>query len=790
MSATTSATTSAAGAPAARSRGLIDVAVVTLALLPGVVAFGPVFGGLTGYLAAGAGAAVGVALALAALRWRWALLELVAAAAGAYLLLGGAVALPGTTLWHVVPTLETLQRLVLLVAQAWKDLLTVGLPASAFTGPAVVPWLAGLVCAVAAARLAGSPRWYVLAPLPVVAFLLVGILWGTHAAPWALAQGAVVAVVCLTWLSAKAARVGADADADLLGIGLAPAQRRRSRVPVQALVVTAVAASAAVGLGVVATPSSRHVLRDTVVPPLDMRQFATPLTLFRGMERDERDDVLFSVKGLGDGQRIRLAAVDAYDGIVYNVDAGSSGFERVGSTVEQEIERRGDLHSLQVKVGKYDSVWLPGGGELAGLTFDDAHADDHAENVYYNHDTGTALTTAALTEGTTYRVDLRVPPAAGDLSSRSLMSVSLPENSNVPEPVSAVATKLVGPATTPYDQAKALAEGLRKAGFYSDGSDGRSRSGHSKERITTLLNGRQWIGDDEQYAVAMALMARSLGLPARVVMGFYPSGAAQTDDGWVPVHGSEAHVWVEIPFAGVGWVPFDPTPDRSKTPQTDIPQPRRDLKPQVLPPPDPATQKPDLTKDSIEDQRGGKGPTVGGFPWHLVAWTAGGVGALALLLLPFVLVLALKGRRRRRRRHQGAAADRIGGSWFEMVDLATDLGTRLDHRLTRREMSQTLASEYPQAGVVAVAERIDDHVFGPFEPEEDEVARMWKDVEETLARMSADVGRWRRWRARFSLRSLRGSLTLPRPPRPARLLGMLRLRPPARFVPSRRKAQP
>jgi hypothetical protein len=63
----------------------------------------------------------------------------------------------------------------------------------------------------------------------------------------------------------------------------------------------------------------------------------------------------------------------------------------------------------------------------------------------------------------------------------------------------------------------------------------------------------------QQYAGAMAVMLRMLGVPARVAVGF----TSGTLDGkkWV-VTNHEAHAWVEAWFAGIGWVPFDPTPGR------------------------------------------------------------------------------------------------------------------------------------------------------------------------------------------------------------------------------------
>ncbi len=65
-------------------------------------------------------------------------------------------------------------------------------------------------------------------------------------------------------------------------------------------------------------------------------------------------------------------------------------------------------------------------------------------------------------------------------------------------------------------------------------------------------------GHCELYASALALMTRSLGIPARVVSGY--RGGEYTTDNACMVRGSMAHLWVEVLFKDVGWVRFDPSP--------------------------------------------------------------------------------------------------------------------------------------------------------------------------------------------------------------------------------------
>ena len=64
----------------------------------------------------------------------------------------------------------------------------------------------------------------------------------------------------------------------------------------------------------------------------------------------------------------------------------------------------------------------------------------------------------------------------------------------------------------------------------------------------------------QQYAGAMALMLRMLGIPSRVVSGFAPGTLTTRSDEVYEIRDLDAHSWVEVYFRGIGWVTFDPTP--------------------------------------------------------------------------------------------------------------------------------------------------------------------------------------------------------------------------------------
>lgn len=73
-----------------------------------------------------------------------------------------------------------------------------------------------------------------------------------------------------------------------------------------------------------------------------------------------------------------------------------------------------------------------------------------------------------------------------------------------------------------------------------------------------LLTSR--VGYCQQFATAFAILARHLGFPSRVEVGFLPGSTdVATPDQYV-VRGSDTHAWPEVYFEGLGWVPFEPTP--------------------------------------------------------------------------------------------------------------------------------------------------------------------------------------------------------------------------------------
>ncbi|WP_035063114.1 transglutaminase domain-containing protein, partial [Cellulomonas bogoriensis] len=302
----------------------------------------------------------------------------------------------------------------------------------------------------------------------------------------------------------------------------------------------------------------RFVLREELVPPFDPRDHPSPLSGFRRFVKDWDDTPLLTVRGLPAGARVRLATMDAYDGVVWNVAGseqadGSGQFRRVGQSIDATV--RGTRHTVQVEVHDLPMVWLPTIGYAESFTFTGPGARDLTGTLRYNDATGTAVLTEGVPSGARWTTEVVVPHAPSDeeIGSAPAAPVSLPEPEGVPDAVPLFAGEIAGTATSPVLIARTLERGLAERGWFShglvDAGQYPSLSGHGADRMTTLLTGDLMVGDGEQYASAMALMAREMGLPARVVLGFQ---AEDEDDPGEEVTflGEHVQAWVEVAFAG------------------------------------------------------------------------------------------------------------------------------------------------------------------------------------------------------------------------------------------------
>jgi transglutaminase-like putative cysteine protease len=117
-----------------------------------------------------------------------------------------------------------------------------------------------------------------------------------------------------------------------------------------------------------------------------------------------------------------------------------------------------------------------------------------------------------------------------------------------------IATGVVKNQNSPWEKLKALELFLKKNYEYDEEYTGENLNGDPIENF--LFNTTK--GVCKHFNSAFALLARSIGIPTRIVTGFLISPEA----GYQLVMPKDAHLWVEVPFLDLGWIVFDATPER------------------------------------------------------------------------------------------------------------------------------------------------------------------------------------------------------------------------------------
>ncbi|WP_405741143.1 DUF3488 and transglutaminase-like domain-containing protein [Streptomyces sp. NBC_01525] len=372
------------------------------------------------------------------------------------------------------------------------------------------------------------------------------------------------------------------------------------------------------------------------------------------------------------------------------------------------------------------------------------------------------------TRGLQYQVEsLRVRPTARQLAEAPPPPAALRREytevpAELPPVVAATARQVTRGAATPYAKAVKLQDW-----FATDGGfryDTEVRAGSGVRAIVRFLQQKE--GFCVHFSFSMAAMARTLGIPARVAVGFTPG--TRQPDGTTSVGLRDAHAWPELYFQGVGWTRFEPTPSRGNVPEYALPdtsqdtspgspaqEPTRPTTPSDGPRPDPtcgpgrqsgATGCTAAAPTAPDSGSSGGGPSV----LAAVGLTLGGLLLLAVAALPGLW----RSRVRTRRLSTDGPAGTLS-AWQELLDTAWDLGIAPDEALTPRRTADHLvdtAALPPQAAEAAhrVAGAVEESLYAARPRPAPRVA---EDVRLVCAALRAQASRVARWRAALLPRS-------------------------------------
>ncbi len=469
----------------------------------------------------------------------------------------------------------------------------------------------------------------------------------------------------------------------------------------------------------------------------------------------------------------RVAALDQFS----TENGGQWTLQASGDEVEVGLpdpDGDGSRFPQRYDITALGERWLPAAYRPVAIDLDDTLvvkssstlvADrDSVEGLRYAVDSELPLGVASITPAMQAATARRVPATVKQYT-------EVP--SDLPTDIADIARRIVDDAgaTTPYAQAAALRDHFR-SGLYA--YDLTVDPNDSPDAIVAFLRERR--GFCVQFATAYAVMARTLGIPARVAVGFTPGDLR---DGTFRVSAHDAHAWPEVWLNGLGWSHvFDPTPAADEQAQ-----PGGSALPgeTFTPPPAQSQQTPETTPNSTLPQTGTAPPTAGSnagtvptpaaAPAPTPSVSADDGSRSTSLWLPVVVVVLLvvavvaayvlfvtatKARRRTRRR-EGEPTAAVQGAWDEALDQLRDARVPTDPALTPLEVARVIPDGVPAANrpLRDLARRYTTARYGAAAPTVDDADRAWAAFDALSDALEADLGWRERWRRRLDPSTLR-----------------------------------
>jgi len=312
--------------------------------------------------------------------------------------------------------------------------------------------------------------------------------------------------------------------------------------------------------------------------------------------------------------------------------------------------------------------------------------------------------------------------AAGDNYPDWILDLYLQLPLELPTRVRDLAEEVTGDHDNAYDKAVALESHLREI-EYNELIDAPPEGQDGVDYF--LFDVRE--GYCDYYASAMAVMARAVGIPARVAAG-YAQGEYNPDTEAYRVRENDAHAWVEVYFPRYGWVEFEPT---ASEPLLVRPKP-----PKVVEPSEdrsgfrgPGHDEPIPDDDVFPEDRGGFASGQAPRRWQVVRWLGG------LILLSIPAGLAAFWTLRERKLRELNLVERV---YERLCSFARRLGIKLQQHQTPYEYAAALITAVPE-GQVPVQRIADLYVRERFSGREvsgQEAGEAWQSLRPIL---------WRRW---------------------------------------------
>lgn len=458
-------------------------------------------------------------------------------------------------------------------------------------------------------------------------------------------------------------------------------------------------------------------LYDTTGRQGTVTDFISPLVDIRSRLTNRSDSELFRVRADVESYW-RSSALPDFDGTTWRLPETtirSTPGSAPSSTASDAVDNRqrvtvGSLRGTLVPAapdpfqasGRTDLRWVP---ETSTLVTVDGDLDE-----------GDVIDIVSSSP----RLDPDILAAATSDDPGDPIYTELPDD--LPQVVATTARTVTAGSRSTYESARLTQAWFQREFSYSL----EVQSGHGNNAIENFLHDK--VGYCEQFAGTYAAMMRTLGIPARVAVGF--TSGTRLADGEFSVRGRNAHAWPEVWFDGIGWVPFEPTPGRGApnaenytgvTPQQDTTGAAGiidDSEPADAPPSTVSSGQLPTAGLNIPDEFAdptGAGPTrtpttttdgsgSGGWPW-----------LLGVLMVVIVVAIPELVRRVRRSRHAARPIEQqIATAWSNSLRAVQEAGVRVEPFDTPLETAARAARTLPVVSrpITSLATTVTEATYG------------------------------------------------------------------------------
>ncbi len=722
---------------AARLQRLSALVAISLVAIAVGLAFGRI---LVGHGATYRMVAIGIASGLIAwLTERRGMVVATLASAAALLLALAWLAAPNTT-WYGLPTLDTMHTLGTLATQ-------VGAQAREYVSPApatpalvmagcIAVWAAVFSCYALAFR-AQSPLLSLVPPIALVVFAdsvlddferpLYGVLF-------LLAALAVLFADSLRRIRGWGPVWSPTGAQDRL---LPVAGRNARRVGLTAVVLAAFAPLFVPGFGTTAVLDISRFGSDNrirVSPLVSMGALLDQAT--NGGDNPE----IFRVSA-PEGSYWRMTVLDTFDGNTWEA-VNDEGVQLDGSTIQPASPTDRLVPQTYTITHDLGFGWLVAAADPTDISID--------HDVWWHPASASLQMDGWPDEGEQYTVTSVRPDVRpsqlrdADVVDNDPAEVALP--AGIPPEIKQTALLWTADAVTPYQKVRAILGHLRDGDFrYSLDVD----YGDDSAALLRFLQEKK--GFCQQFASLTAVMLRTLGIPARVALGF-TEGTPAGQHSWA-VTLKQYHAWVEVPFDGYGWLSFDPTPRFNDPSATWQPSERSPLVCGGGPQCALGGEKGGGTDTGFHDGtvKGGTQilPDIGGAATSTIPTTADrrvNIGALlaaaaALLGVLGIAIPVARGIRRRRRLHEARDPRAVILARYDVfADRARELGWQKAPGETPEEFRRRLAAfdalgEEAREPLSRLTTTVVRAAYSPSEPRDDAVRMVEADTTAVLHRL-------------------------------------------------------